>query len=131
MPNVPDDPKRSTIGASGDIKSAISQDSESEDLAFAMTLNATLGIDTRTIGVATEAPKTPKKAKYLSEGAVINGRYTVDKVLGEGGMGVVYKVTDNLNPERMLALKTLRAANISEEQLALVSAVCQDLHKLV
>jgi hypothetical protein len=39
--------------------------------------------------------------------AVINGRFTVREVLGEGGLGVVYRLTDELHPDRLMALKTI------------------------
>ena len=67
---------------------------------------------------------------YLDPGAVINGRYTVREVLGEGGMGVVYRVTDELHPEREVALKTIQSGTLDEDQLALFKAEFATMTKL-
>jgi predicted ATPase/tRNA A-37 threonylcarbamoyl transferase component Bud32 len=40
-------------------------------------------------------------------GTEINGRYRVEGILGAGGMGRVYRVTDRLYPDRPTALKTI------------------------
>jgi serine/threonine protein kinase len=45
----------------------------------------------------------------LETGNVVNHRYRVERKLGEGGMGRVYLVTDQLQQGRQIALKTLRA----------------------
>ncbi|HEX7601775.1 MAG TPA: serine/threonine-protein kinase, partial [Polyangiaceae bacterium] len=50
-------------------------------------------------------------------GAVIDGRYQVEGVLGEGGMGTVYRVR-HLALERALALKVLRADLAQDGELA-------------
>jgi len=53
-----------------------------------------------------EAPSRDRRDPYV--GAVIDGRYKVETVLGEGGMGVVYRCVHTIIGKR-LALKVLRA----------------------
>jgi len=50
----------------------------------------------------------------LVPGAVVAGRYEVQALLGQGGMGVVYQAHDRLLSETV-ALKVLRAETVSEE----------------
>ncbi len=51
-------------------------------------------------------------------GTVIDGRYEVHAVLGEGGMGLVYRVRHRVI-ERLFALKVLRADLSRDEELGL------------
>jgi serine/threonine-protein kinase len=51
-------------------------------------------------------------------GTTILNRYAVDKVLGDGGMGVVYRATDTETGQRY-AVKVLRAEYSAEEDLVL------------
>jgi serine/threonine protein kinase len=51
-------------------------------------------------------------------GAVLAGKYRVERVLGQGGMGVVVEATQ-LDLERRVALKFLRQATMSETTVAL------------
>jgi len=46
--------------------------------------------------------------RQLAKGDVVNHRYAVLRLLGEGGMGRVYLVADRLEADRAIALKTLR-----------------------
>jgi hypothetical protein len=53
-------------------------------------------------------------------GEVINERYTVLGVAGQGGMGLVYRVRDALNPERAVALKTVSPAFVDASRVHLL-----------
>jgi serine/threonine protein kinase/tetratricopeptide (TPR) repeat protein len=53
---------------------------------------------------------------------VLNGRYELGAVLGHGGMGVVYRATDRQQPDRMLAIKCIRAESMSESSLRMFKA---------
>lgn len=46
---------------------------------------------------------------------ILNGRYRVLRKLGQGGMGAVHLVADTLDEDRLLALKTVRAALFEEQ----------------
>lgn len=51
----------------------------------------------------------------LATGSTIVNRYEVLEELGKGGMGVVYRVADPLNPTRRVALKSIRSKNVQPE----------------
>jgi serine/threonine-protein kinase len=61
-------------------------------------------LNTLDVGVALDAPPLPR----FIAGDLINGRYEVNHILGEGGMGVVYHVRDRMFQLRATALKTMR-----------------------
>jgi serine/threonine protein kinase/tetratricopeptide (TPR) repeat protein len=57
-------------------------------------------------GVGLAPPKPP--AGVLAEGSVLGERYEILKMLGEGGMGTVYKARDR-EVDRLVALKVIRS----------------------
>jgi len=63
-----------------------------------------------------------RREQHLEAGALINGRYRVQRTLGAGGMGVVYLVADELHGGRPLALKTIRGDAIEAHHLGLFKA---------
>jgi hypothetical protein len=54
------------------------------------------------------AAPAPFGAGYLPKATVIDGKYEVDRVLGEGGMGVVYLARD-VHTEMPVVIKSIRA----------------------
>ena len=62
-------------------------------------------------GMDTRAPKQAPQ-RVLSPGDVFADRYEVRQLIGEGGMGVVYRAADKLT-ERDVALKLIRADRLA------------------
>jgi len=61
----------------------------------------------------TKTMETTKKE--LISGSAIANRYEIVEELGKGGMGVVYRVADPLNPSRLVALKSIRRKLVQSE----------------
>ena len=58
----------------------------------------------------TRTDSEPAVSARLTNGELVSGRYRIERELGEGGMGVVYLVTDEQVPGEMFAIKVLKAA---------------------
>lgn len=66
----------------------------------------------------------------LDVGSVINGRYSVNRILGRGGMGWVYDVEDAVHRERPVALKIVPGLARSGELSALFESEFRTMARL-
>lgn len=62
------------------------------------------------------APSDPKAKVSLEPGVVIANRYQIEKCLGEGGMGFVYRAHD-LEVDRLVAIKVIRPELASDPNI--------------
>jgi tetratricopeptide (TPR) repeat protein len=58
----------------------------------------------------------------LRPGAIVNGRYHIERLAGAGGMGFVYRALDVLSARRPVALKMIRADVIDASALGMFKA---------
>ncbi len=64
----------------------------------------------------------------MIEGTIINGRFVVEREVGAGGMGTVYRATDRLDGAPV-ALKLLRGDNASHvERFTQEAGILAQLH---
>ena len=65
----------------------------------------------------TEVATTQALSASISEGTEIAGRYRVLSLIGEGGMGAVYRA-EHLQLRKVFALKVLQAHNVDRPSVA-------------
>ncbi|MBI4501472.1 MAG: protein kinase [Gemmatimonadetes bacterium] len=63
-------------------------------------------------------PSTTQAASMLAAGSVLDGRYEIKKVLGVGGMGVVYRAHDR-ELDEPVAIKTLKPDSVQTDGTSL------------
>ena len=83
--------------------------------------------DELTLEASLQHAKTPES--FLSIGTMVEGKYRLVDSIGEGGMGVVYKVEQVLL-NRQMALKTLTGNEFSESSIKRFHAEAKLLAKL-
>ncbi len=71
-------------------------------------------------------PPAPRPSEFVP-GRVIGGRYTLLEVLGEGGMGTVYRAEQSRPVRRQVALKLIKVGMDSRTVLARFDAERQAL----
>ena len=74
------------------------------------------GADDWTIRTSPAATSIPVPATSFEPGTVLGGRYEIIKMLGEGGMGAVYKARDT-ELDRLVALKVIRPELANQPQI--------------
>ncbi|MEO8704326.1 MAG: SUMF1/EgtB/PvdO family nonheme iron enzyme [Kofleriaceae bacterium] len=54
--------------------------------------------------------------RLIAPGTMVNGRYSIEGVIGEGGMGVVYRAHD-IPKDRIVAIKALHASLMGDHEI--------------
>ena len=57
--------------------------------------------------MATAPKDTPQQTGPLTPGTILQGRYSIDRLLGGGGMGMVYLARDQRLANRPCAIKEM------------------------
>ncbi len=78
------------------------------------------------IGTLAEVPSVARIGRFVP-GQVIGGRYTLLEILGEGGMGTVYRAEQSQPVKRQVALKLIKVGMDSRTVLARFDAERQAL----
>ena len=75
------------------------------------------GLETQPYEPPTPTPSAPQDGLHLEPGAVFAGRYTIIEQIGQGGMGVVYRASEELaGRTRDIALKLIRADRLADQK---------------
>ena len=93
------------------------------------TSNGALGFEAGQHTLDTAAPEKVAQANF-EPGQVISQRYEVLNACGEGGMGVVYRVRDQLFADRPTALKTISSSLRTQQSFAMAKAEFMTMTKL-
>lgn len=97
--------------------------------ALVSALGCTEGEDdgpTQGIQSAVETYAPPQ----MAAGTLLNGRYQIEQLIGRGGMGEVYRVSDRHHPQRPVALKTLRKPEQTSIEVSFFKAEFDAMTKL-
>ena len=89
-------------------------DSEKLTLAANHELDASLGVTTSASGAVPVHSSLPRLDPFL--GRTLDGRYLIEQLLGEGGMGVVYLGRHNVIDKRV-AIKILRGDMAADAEM--------------
>src|SRR5579863_6601146 len=89
-------------------------DTASQPVTIGLAVTPVPGPDVAAVAPMPPTAPTAKVDPYV--GKTIDGRYVVDRILGEGGMGVVYAARHKAIDKRV-ALKVLRGEMAQDQEL--------------